>query len=197
MTTLILLQKRKENYWRDNMKILILMPLDERFTFIAASLYKNLRDEVKQDTFCMPMFSEWQMVTKKMVFADLPIHWNMATFGSLVKAKEFYKQQEKDKKDILIIGNTPVDCKFDMVFNFQDAEKDLPYCDKFLDQLKGISNDSAVQNILNTYNESAVKMTLHDYKAAGEFLSAYLKTDPQLDQIKEKYKDILHFKEVK
>lgn len=178
------------------MKILVLIPLDERFTYVAASLYKNLSSDVKQDTFCMPMFSEWQMVTKKMVLSDLPHHWNIATFGTLIKAKEFYKQQETNKKDILIIGNVPVDCKFDAIFNFQDAEKDLPYCDVFLNKLKTISNDTAVQTILNTYNETAVKMTLHDYKAAGEFLSAYLKTDPKLDQIKEKYKDTLHFKEV-
>lgn len=57
------------------MKILLLMPLDEKWSYIAAELYKNLTTEAKEKTFAMPMFTEWQIATKQLVVGkDLPIH---------------------------------------------------------------------------------------------------------------------------
>ena len=38
-------------------------------------------------------------------------------------------------------------------------------------------------------------MTLHNITAAAKFLSAYLETDPHIEEIKEKYKNDLNFKE--
>ena len=88
------------------MKILVLFPLDEKYSYIATALYKALDQSVKDNTFVMPMFSEWQMATKHMILGDdLPIHWNVATFGSIVKAREMYKIQEEAHKDFLLIGN--------------------------------------------------------------------------------------------
>ena len=41
------------------MKILVLFPLDEKYSYIATALYKALDQSVKDNTFVMPMFSEW------------------------------------------------------------------------------------------------------------------------------------------
>ena len=51
------------------------MPLDEKWSYIASALYGSLTEEAKQKTFVMPMFTEWQMATKKLVVGnDLPLH---------------------------------------------------------------------------------------------------------------------------
>lgn len=41
------------------MKILVLMPCDERMTYIAAKIYKELPNEIKDITFSMPMFMDF------------------------------------------------------------------------------------------------------------------------------------------
>lgn len=40
------------------MKILVLMPLDEKWTFIATALWQKLSPKAKQVCFAMPMFTE-------------------------------------------------------------------------------------------------------------------------------------------
>ena len=48
---------------------------------------------------------------------------------------------------------------------------------------------------LEFYDAAASTMTLHNITAAAKFLSAYLETDPHIEEIKEKYKNDLNFKE--
>ena len=48
------------------MKILVLMPCDERMTYIAAKIYKELPDEIKDITFSMPMFMDY-LISSKVV----------------------------------------------------------------------------------------------------------------------------------
>lgn len=181
------------------MKILVLMPLDEKWSYIATAIYKNLSAKAKENTFVMNMFSEWQMNTKHMVAgADLPIHWNVATFGSIIKARELYKLQEQSKKDFILIGNIDPSYKFDLIVNFQDLDKDLPYEDLYVQKLREVfkENDYLTQ-LLVMYSTNSSTMMLHNTTAAAKFLSAYLETDPCTDEIKEKYKDALKFKEDK
>lgn len=46
------------------MKILVLMPLDEKNTYTAAGIYKALPAKVKDITFSMPMFMDYIVGTK-------------------------------------------------------------------------------------------------------------------------------------
>jgi hypothetical protein len=180
------------------MKILVLMPLDEKWSFISTALFQNLSRNAKDKTFVMPMFSEWQMATKHMILGnDLPIHWNVATFGSILKAKEMYKIQNATKQDFILIGNISPDYKFDVIFNFQDMEKDEPYQDLYIEKLKEVfAEDKVLSSNLNFYDATASTMTLHNITAAAEFLSKYIETDPHIEDIKAKYKETLNFKEV-
>lgn len=171
------------------------MPLDEKWSFIATGIYKAMSEHAKEVTFAMPMFSEWQMATHNFVMKNLPEHWNVATFGSIVKAKEVYKTALANKQDIIIIGNMSPEYEFDAIFNFQDAVEDLPYEDKYVAKLKEVfKNDEVLSRALEFYDAAASKFTLHDINAAAQFLSEYLETDPHLDEVKERYKDTLNFK---
>ena len=179
------------------MKILLMIPLDEKWSYIATALYKNLDKETQNNTFCMPMFTEWQLATKKMIIGnDLPQNWSVATFGSIVKAREMYKLSELNNDDFILIGNINPQYKFDMIFNFQTEEKDEVYEDLYIEKLKIIfKDDKVLYDSLIFYDSTASMMTLHNIKAAANFISDYIKTDANIDKIKEKYKDTLVFKE--
>lgn len=179
------------------MKILILMPIGEDYSYIASGLFKALDQEARDCAFSLGMFSEWQRTTKKMVIGkDLPNTWTVATFGSLMKARELYRLQDAAKKDIIIIGNISPDFKFDAVFNFQDPEKDAPYEDRYLAKVAAAAQgEDALQDALRVYDASVSQMALHNFAAAGKFISEYLKTDPRIDDIKTKYENQLKFKE--
>lgn len=179
------------------MKILVLMPIGEDYSYIASGLFKALDPEARDCAFSLCMFSEWQRTTQKMVVgADLPKTWTVATFGSLMKARELYRLQEAAKKDIIVIGNISPDYRFDAIFNFQDPERDAPYEDRYLTKIAAVAQgETALTEAVRVYDASASQMTLHNFVAAGKFLSAYLKTDPHIDDIKAKYNDQLQFKE--
>lgn len=179
------------------MKILLLMPIDEKWSFMAAAIFNQLSDKAKDACFSLAMFSEWQIVTKKLIIgADLPINWNTATFGSLMKAKEWYKQREKDNKDCIIIGNVDASLSFDAVFNFQDEFEDLKYKDLYIEKLQDAFKDTRViTNALTLHKQEESKMTLHNIAATATFISAYCETDPHLEEIKKKYSATLKFKE--
>lgn len=46
------------------MKILILMPCSEAWTYHATGIYKALPQDVKEITFAMPMYMEYLVDTK-------------------------------------------------------------------------------------------------------------------------------------
>ena len=86
--------------------------------------------------------------------------------------------------------------KFDAIFNFQDVEKDEEYKDLYIEKLREVfKNEQTLMSNLEFYDAAASTMTLHNIAAAAKFLSAYLETDPHIEEIKEKYKNDLNFKE--
>ena len=48
------------------MKILVLMPCDERTTYVAAKIYKELPNEIKDITFSMRTFMDF-LISSKVV----------------------------------------------------------------------------------------------------------------------------------
>ena len=60
------------------MKILVLMPCDEKMTYIAAKIYKELPNEIKDITFSMPMFMDY-LISSKVVG-----NWVYAFFDAFV-----------------------------------------------------------------------------------------------------------------
>lgn len=172
------------------MKILVLMPCDERMVYNAAKLYQELPKEIKDITFNMPMFMDY-LVNVKIVD-----NWVMAFYDALISAEKLYAAAQKSKKDLIIFGNMPLNLPFDAVFNFQDAEEKLPYEDKFLEKIKEIVADEPILAacVEKMHSAEESKLSLINCKASAEFLSKYIKTDPKLEEIKEKYKDKLNFK---
>lgn len=169
------------------MKILVLMPLDERSVYMAARLYNYLPEEVKDKTFAMPMFMEY------LVNGKIANNWAASVFQSIIAARSIYRAAEKD--DLIIIGNINNEYKFDAIFNFQDAEKDEEYLDVFLDKLKTIDDEDLKKMVENMYEAKDSKMPLHNCEAAAEFLATYLTTDPHLEEIEQEY--IEKLKEIK
>ena len=163
------------------MKILVLMPLDERYTYLAAAIYKNLPKDVQEHTLCMPAFMDY------MVYVKLCPNWEYALFDTILTAEKVYKAT--DKEDLIILGNVGADCEFDAVFNFQDNDEDLPYEDKFLEKMQKLAEGEHNLEVLvnNVHKAEESKMALHNCKATADFLTNYLKTDPKLDDIKKEY----------
>lgn len=173
------------------MKILVLMPCDEKVTYIAAEIFKNLPSDIKDKTFIMPMFMDY-LVTSRFVG-----NWVYAFFDALISAQKIYEAAERNKEDLIIFGNMPSKYKFDAVFNFQNPKEEMPYEDKFLGKIKEIVADEPLltAHIEDMHGAEESLLSLINYKATAEFLSEYIKTDPKLEEIKEKYKDRLKFKE--
>lgn len=173
------------------MKILILMPLDQQHVDASAAIYKSLPHEIQETTFPMPMFMEYLIGVGKSQ------NWLWAFFDAVVSAKSIYNAAAKTDKHLIIIGNMPTDYKFDAVFNFQEIEESLPYKDNHAEKIKELVQDEEVlANIVNNlYTADASQFSLHDCRATADFLTAYLETDPKIDELKQKYADILKFKE--
>lgn len=165
------------------MKILVLMPLDERSVYMAARLYAALPDDVKEHTFAMPMFMEY------LVEGKIAANWAASVFQTIIAARSVYRAAKDD--DLIVIGNINQDYKFDAIFNFQDAEKDEPYVDVFVDKLSTIDDDALQVIISNLYSNEDSKMPLHNCKASGDFLGKYIKTDPHLKKLEEEYQKIV------
>lgn len=165
------------------MKILVLMPLDERSVYMAARLYAALPSSVQENTFAMPMFMEY------LVQGKIANNWAASVFQSIIAARSVYRAAKDN--DLIIIGNINKEYKFDAVFNFQDAEKDDSYIDVFLEKLQTIDDKDLKKIVDNVYTNEDSKMPLHNCKATGEFLGSYIKTDPHLEQIEEEYKRTL------
>ena len=77
------------------MKILVLMPCDERMTHYAAKIYKELPNEVKDITFSMPLFMDY-LVSSKIVG-----NWVYAFFDSFISMKNIYKAAAKEKGNLI------------------------------------------------------------------------------------------------
>jgi len=166
------------------MRILVLMPLDEKSVYMAAGIYKALPHELQDRTFCMPMFMDY------LVQTGLVKNWGYALFDTLLTAKKLY---EADDEDLIIIGNTDKKYEFDAIFNFQDIEKDLPFEDEFVNKVKELvqSEEVLVKMINNLYENKDSIMPLHNCVATADFLTAYIETDPGLDKLRKEYEQKL------
>ena len=114
------------------MKILVLMPCDERMIYSAAKIYKELPNDIKDITFSMPMFMDY-LISSKVVG-----NWVYAFFDSFVSMKNIYKTANRNRDDLIVFGTAPKNMKFDAIFSFQDDAEQLPYEDKFLRKIKEI-----------------------------------------------------------
>lgn len=170
------------------MKILVLMPCDERMTYYAAKIYSELTNETKDITFSMPMFMDY-LISSKIVG-----NWIYAFYDSFVSMKKVY--EASGKGNLIVFGTAPKSMHFDVVFSFQDDKEQLTYEDKFLAHIKNAVSEEPILAAYteNLYDESDVTFKLHNCKATAQFLSDYIKTDYDLEKIQEKYKDKLKFK---
>ena len=184
------------------MKILVLMPLDEKYTYTALGIYNNLPYEIKQKCFMMPTFMDYLVTIK------LAPNWEQAAFDAIVAGEKLYEVATKQNDDIIVIGNINKDYTFDAVFNFQDEKVEERYSDSFLDRLATkIAASSELteeersllsKHINNLYVADDSKLLLINFTATADLLTAYLKTDPKLDIIKEEYeRKIKELKELK
>lgn len=168
------------------MKILVLMPLDEKTTYMAAGIYKGLTAHAKDNCFAMPSFMDYAVVTK------IAPNWTYALFDSILSAEKVYEAAEKEKKDLIVIGNMPRKYKFDLIVNFQDLVESLPYEDKFVAKVKEIiGEDAKLTPMLDLYDDADSSLAMHNVLATADFLSKYIETDPHLEEIEEEYKEKL------
>ncbi len=155
------------------MKMLVLMPCDERKVFEANEIFKNMDEYTKNRTFIFPYFMQY------LISSHTVENWVLAYYYTLVAAKNLYKTAQETNDDLIIIGNMPADFQFDEIFNFQDAEREEPYEDVFLEKIKEmVSEDEMLSGMINkmhTAEES--QMALKNCRATGEFLSNYLKAE--------------------
>lgn len=173
------------------MKILILMPLQEQYTYAGMGIYKAMPQEIKDVTFVMPMYMDYLVQTK------LTDDWISAAFDAIVSVRNTYNTAVEHDYDMVVIGNAPAECEFDAVFNFQDIEEELPYVDKFIEKIKELiatsdkadeeEKNSLLAVIGNLHEASESKLSLINCVATADFITSYLKTDPKLDKIKLEY----------
>lgn len=175
------------------MKILVLMPCDERMTYYAAKIYKELPNDVKDITFSMPMFMDY-LISSKIVG-----NWVYSFFDSFVSMKNIYKTAAKGREDLIVFGTAPRNMKFDAIFSFQEDAAQMPYDDKFLRKIKEIVKDEPklAAYVENLYGAEDSQFNLYNCAATAGFLAEYLKTDPKLEDIKAKYESKLKFKKKK
>lgn len=173
------------------MKMLILMPCDEQHVYAATAIYNALPQELKDNTFAMPMFMEYLRDTNQVG------NWVKALFYTILAAEGLYAATPKNENFILI-GNIGNEFKFDVVFNFQDIDESLPYEDKFMDMCQNIVKDepSLFQYIAELHQADESKMALQNCVATADFITDYIASEPDLAAIKEKFKDRIPFKEI-
>ena len=175
------------------MKILVLMPLDEKNTYTAAGIYKALPAKVKDITFSMPMFMDYIGGTKASS------NWTFALFDAILSAEQVYKTAQKEKQHLIVLGNMPKEYKFDLIVNCQDLLEALPYEDLFVKkniELIGqseISDEEKVKLLqkLNLHGAEESVLSMFNGLAIADFLTAYLETDIDLESIKEDYEEKL------
>lgn len=168
------------------MKILVLMPLDEKWVYMAEGIYDKLPLEVRNKTFAMPMFMQYCITTK------LTKNWVEAALDALISLKQIYAAAGQ-QGDLIVIGNSDKGLKYDAVFNFQDLEFDMPFKDALMDRVKTVlePHKEVFKYISNLYTDEDSKMPLHNTRATADFLAAYLQTDPKIEQIEKEYRDKL------
>lgn len=174
------------------MKILVLMPLDEKWVYAATAIWDKMDDEIRDHCFAMPMFMQTTVTWGRSR------NWTDAAFFALKCSEYVYQTAEKEGDPLIIIGNMPKDFKFDAVFNFQDMEETLPYEDKFMDKIKESLKKVSSEDVLllegminNLYTAEDSTFSLTNCQATADFLGAYMKAEIDFKKIEEEYKKAL------
>ena len=81
------------------MKILILMPCDEKWVHAATGIFKNLAPEVKEVAYPIPMYMEYLIDTR------ISKNWLEAFFDAQLSARAYCDAAQKNDLDLLVIGN--------------------------------------------------------------------------------------------
>lgn len=165
------------------MKILVLMPCDEKMVYWAAEIYKNLEEDIKDNSFFVPMFMDYLIQTKQTE------NWVYALADGLISANLLCKKADEEKKDIIIFGNASSDIKFDKVFSFQDGEVIAPYLDFFIEKTKTIFTDAEdfIELLENLHTKNEVKLMLTNCKATATLINDLIKSQVDLEKIKNNY----------
>jgi hypothetical protein len=172
------------------MKILVLMPCDEKVVYWAAEIYKNLDDNIKDNSFFVPMFMDYLIQTKQAE------NWVYALADGLISANLLCKKADEEKKDIIIFGNASSDIEFDEIFSFQDNELIAPYSDLFIEKTKTIFTDAKefITVLENLHTKNDVKLMLTNCKATATLINDLIKSQVDLEKIKDNYA-FLNFKD--
>lgn len=166
------------------MKILLLMPCDEQHTYAATGIYKALPKEIKDITFAIPCFMEY-LIDSKVVG-----NWLMALFDSMLSCRKLCDAATQTNDDLIIIGNAPMDVKFDAIFNFQEIDEALPYKDRFMEMAGKLTaeDDRLSSMVLDVHTAEESIMPLYNCVATADFLTHYLKSDDSIKELQKKYR---------
>ena len=167
------------------MKILVLMPLDERQVFHAMGLYAALDSATKAKCINMPGFMDWTILVGKAK------NWEDALLKAIITADKAIRQKEQE--DIIVFGNVPVDAaKFDLVVSYKDGADSSSYQDKFLEMMREkAAQEPQLANLTQKmYTADDAKLNMVNRQATGDFLSQYIKTGVETDdQLRQQYQN--------
>lgn len=172
------------------MRILVLMPLDERAVPMSMALWRELPSELQEQTFNVVGYMDY-LVQSKLVG-----NWVTAMFYSLMAAEKVIKATDKNE-NLIVFGNTNKKYKFDIVLNMQDMEVAEPYKDNFLEEVKSIvlpTNEKPLIKLIdNTYDASASILSLINIDASAALLVDLIKSDNKaaIEELKHQYAEKL------
>lgn len=168
------------------MRILVLMPCDERAVYLGASLYRHLPDNLKDNCFIMPMFMDYLVSTKTVG------NWVYAFFDSLVSAEALLRNDENT--DLIIVGNVDKKYKFDIVLNLQVDGESLPYKDNFIEHIQTLVEEEPIlsKRIDHLYTNAASTLALYNAELGAQLIADLMATDNsnEIIKIKEKYEEL-------
>ena len=167
------------------MKILVLMPLDERQVFHAMGLYAALNPATKAKCINMPGFMDWAVLVGKAR------NWEDALFKALITANDVVRK--KVQEDIFVFGNVPIDAaKFDLVVSYKDGADSSSYQDRFLEMMrqKAAQEPQLAHLVEKMYTADDAKLNMVNRQATGDFLSQYIETGVETDdQLRQQYQN--------
>ena len=171
------------------MKILVLMPLDERQVYNCVGLWKAFvaaqgQEWTSDNIFLMPLYMDYLTTTGKS------INLMEAVGQAIISTKEMVTSN----KNIIVFGNLPISStSFDYIFNFQQNDQAIPYKDLVLEAICKTaqeSDDDYLKQLFNNfYKADASIMALQNFTATAEFLSKWYTSEEQMNTVKERYKD--------
>jgi hypothetical protein len=150
-------------------KILILTPLDETNVYTTATIYRMLSDTC--DVFSVPMYADYLLQTGIAQTEEEAIIFALKSVSIFVDGKE------KCPNDLIVIGNSTKDIKYDMIIAFNKegtklvAEHDARL-EKIQEKCKAIKTVSDLVN--NVYSEKDCESALIDSVLTSEFVLEYL-----------------------